>query len=102
MRFLKVTMPDGSRWAVPAEVVARSYADHYEGTENTEGAEYKSSFNEAMGNASILRDWAQNNMNWSDVAHCAKKVEPAPQPKVDFQEGWINGPMEVFDEKEGA
>lgn len=30
-KYLRVTMPDGSKWDLPAEVIARNRADYYIG-----------------------------------------------------------------------
>ena len=37
-------------------------------------------------------DWAVNNMNWSEVALDAERVE---EKEVDFQQGWLNGEKEI-------
>lgn len=87
MKYLRVTMPDGSRWDVPAETIARNKANHY--------ADEPDEFENTMKDEDDLMDWAANNMNWSDVAGCAIKVlASAP---VDFQEGWMNGEKEIVE-----
>ena len=90
-KMMTVEMPDGSKWAVPVEMIARSrathYADEFDGdvdrslTEDTtplfESDDYE------------IQDWAVNNMNWSDFDGHQVKVSDAPNP--DFQEAWLNG-----------
>ncbi len=43
-----------------------------------------------------IKDWAANNMNWSDVKREAKKLKDAmPLLPSDFHEAWVNGEKEV-------
>jgi len=85
MKFLRVTMPDGSRWDVPAQVVVDDYRRHYGGTE-PEPDDYE------------LKDWAAGNMDWADVVEHARKIADGPALDAhDFQEGWVNGEKEVVD-----
>ena len=88
---LLVTMPDGSVWQVPAHWVADNRAKHYadEDPETTYETEYAYTLRDHYE----LKDWARNNMNWSDVA--TKAVQVQPPPAVNFQEGWVNGLMVV-------
>lgn len=87
---LRVTMPDGSKWDVPVQVIADDrdafYKDDQEDTIRfvREGG---------LGTYDI-EDWAASNMNWSDVQAFAVKVdEPIA---VDFQEGWVNGKKQII------
>lgn len=95
-KFLEVEMPDGSAWRVPAEVVAENRARYY-AEKHPEDGGYEVEFEYAMKYLGSLKDWARNNMNWSDVASSATKVE-RPSPTVDYQEGWVNGQMRVVEE----
>lgn len=86
-----VTMPDGTKWSVPVQVIADSRDTHYaDEQEDTIG------FIRAGGLSRFeIQDWAGNNMNWSDVKDYATEV---PRPfglKVDFEEGWSNGEKEI-------
>lgn len=95
-----VTMADGSKWAIPVEVIARhraaEYVDEFDG-------DLERSLNEDtlplfQADAYEIRDWAANNMNWADVELDARRVrEPTPAPE-DYQEGWMNGEYEISDE----
>lgn len=89
MKHIRVTMPDGSEWDVPAQIVAEDRAKYYE----KYGEDYADELRYTLGNNHELIDWAANNMNWSEVCHVAKRhSEPDP---VDFQEGWVNGDKEI-------
>lgn len=88
---LVVTMPDGSRWAVPARVIV---GNCHATMINTKGAgEATERALELFDDAEALQDWAANNMNWYDVVEHAEQV--TPPAATDYQEGWVNGDKEV-------
>jgi hypothetical protein len=97
MKMLTIEMPDGSKWGVPVEVIARSRAAHY-------AHEFGGDVERSMAEDTMplfesddyeVEDWAVDNMNWEDVATHAKKLQDAPPP--DFQEAWTNGKKSVID-----
>lgn len=94
-KVMTVTQSDGSVWAVPIEVIARSRATHY--AHEFDGDIERSMREDTMplfdSDAYEVEDWAANNMNWSDVKAVAFQLSP-PQG-IDFQEGWLNGEKEV-------
>jgi hypothetical protein len=93
-KFLDVTMPDGSLWRVPAHAVADNRATFY----SDEGPDaYETELAYTLSDDYELTDWARNNMNWSDVAAQAVRLPDPPKPPVDYQEGWVNGPMKVVE-----
>jgi hypothetical protein len=98
-KYLRVEMPDGSRWDVPAHLIAEDRARYYADRE-TPGPErsktYLEELNYTLKNDDELADWAANNMDWSDVQHAATLAVPRPD-EVDFQEGWVNGEKDVID-----
>jgi len=89
-------MPDGSKWDVPAVVVAERRATYYADKE-TDPVKSMTVFQEeresALHNADELVDWAKNNMNWTDVKKHATMYGSSKE--VDYQEGWCNGEMEA-------
>ena len=97
MKMLTIEMPDGSKWGVPVEVIARNRAAHY-------AHEFGGDVERSMAEDTMplfesddyeVGDWAANNMNWSDVETQAKKLQSVPDP--DFQEGWVNGEKSVIE-----
>ena len=100
MKYLRVTMPDGSQWDVPADKVATHRAKYCAKRDLEDGLDYDQSYQEeyefTMENEDELLDWAANNMNWRDIARYARKA-PIKKAKVDFQEGWINGEKEIVE-----
>lgn len=93
MKVLRITMPDGSKWDVPAKLVAANRARFYA----EKGDDYEGEFDFAMGDEYTLRDWAAGNMDWSDVEAEARKVSERVLEPVDYQEGWVNGDKEVLE-----
>lgn len=83
-RQLRVTMPDGSKWDVPLQVIAESAVAYYPTMTITE----------ALDDEGFLIDWAANNMNWDDVVQDARKADVGP-PAVNYQDGWVNGEKEI-------
>lgn len=92
MKYMITTMPDGSKWRVPAETIAEHRARHYE----NQGYSYDEEFLAAMNDLEELEDWAENNMDWQDVRSIARRQQEAPE--MDWQEGWVNGPKEWLEE----
>jgi len=93
MKYLRVTMPDKSRWDVPAGLIAHDRANYY--AKNKTPEQFHREFELAMGDANTLVDWAENDMNWIHVKACAKLVVPSSD--ADYQDGWVNGPKEIVD-----
>jgi hypothetical protein len=85
-------MPDDSRWKVPAKLVAEDRAKYYSLRDGGSPKEKQYT----LEDDEELIDWARNNLNWSDVSGQAVKVDD--EATTDFQEGWVNGPMEVINE----
>lgn len=99
MKMLLITMPDGTVWGVPVDVIADdragAYCDEFDGDRDR-------SLNEDTlplfkADPYEIIDWAANNMNWDDVKSYARIVADHMPPAVDYQEGWMNGAKEVRD-----
>lgn len=90
-KLMTVTMPDGSKWGVPVDMIARDratfYADEFGGDIERSLAEDTIPLFESSDYE--IYDWAVNNMDWSDFDGHHVKVSEAPQP--DFEEAWLNG-----------
>lgn len=94
-QWLCITMPDGSEWGVPVEVIARhraaNYADEFGG--DVERSLSEDTIPLFAESPYAVCDWASSNMDWCDVKEHACKLKDAPP--VDFQEGWVNGAKRV-------
>lgn len=93
--LLKITMPDGSKWTVPVEAIARHRARHYreEYNNSVEASLAEDTWPLFESDDYEITDWAANNMNWEDVEARAVKADDPGAP--DFQEGWVNGEKEI-------
>lgn len=89
-KYLRVTMPDNTRWDVPCEVIAKNRAEYYKEDGYDEEFEY------TMSNEFELTDWAANNMYWDDVKKYAKQA-PDATVEFDFDDGWCNGEKEFVE-----
>lgn len=87
---LHITMPDNSVWAVPVQMIATHRAEYYSHEFGGDVARSLAEDTLPLFRADDyeIKDWAANNMNWSDVQHAARCVTPGD---VDFDEGWANG-----------
>lgn len=91
---LHITMPDSSVWAVPVQLIATNRAEYY-------AKEFGGDIQRSLAEDTLplfraadyeIKDWAANNMNWSDVQHAARCVTTGD---VDYDEGWVNGDKNV-------
>ena len=88
---LRITMPDGSTWDVPAQIVVDSRDEYYcDEKEDTAGI----ALAEWHDFCYLVKDWSAGNMNWDEVADYA--VKSTFSRPVDFQEGWVNGDKELI------
>lgn len=98
-KFLKVTMPDDSKWKIPIRVIAEHRARYF-------GNKYKYTFERALENTLELfeedeyevEDWCENSMDWSDVSKYAEKIKDKGLTIEDLEEGWLNGEKEIVEE----
>lgn len=95
-KHMMIDMPDGLTYGVSVEVIARNRAEYYAHKEY--GGDIAKSLRDdtlpLFEDEYQIRDWAANNMNWSDVKHDAvvlkKKVD-----ECEFQEQWVNGEYKI-------
>lgn len=101
-RTFVVTMPNGERWGVPAEIIAINKADYYAKIDpnTTWQVEYDVMLYWFDRKNYEFVDWAKDNMDWDDVKDYAFLL-PSPGTKdVNWQEGWVNGDYEFVTSKE--
>lgn len=89
-KYMTVEMPDGSKWGVPVEMIARDrakiYAHEFDGDIERSLAEDTLPLFEADDYE--IQDWAVNNMNWSDFnGHQVKLSNPSP---AYFEDAWLS------------
>lgn len=91
---LRISMPDGSQWDVPVQLIADSRDAYYAKTDPEAKEDTIALCRTAHDNYEIV-DWVGNNMNWKDVRRYATPVPPR-RDKTDFQEGLANGDKEFI------
>ncbi len=98
MKYLRVKMSDGSKYDIPVSIIAANRADNYRN--DFDGDIDKSLKENTMplfdSSDYEIEDWAENNMNWSDVKEYATQVVGDEGDDVDFQDGWVNGEKEII------
>lgn len=101
IKAIIVDMPDGE-WAVPLDVIARDratvYAPEFGGdVQRSLDEDTLVLFGEPDGaGESEAIDWADNEMNWSDVEPHAFRL-PGEVPAIDRQEAWLDGEKWIAD-----
>lgn len=95
-KHLQIEMPDGSKWAIPVDVIAMNRAAYYA---KNDGVSIENSLNNDTlplfeSDDFEIEDWAANNMNWSDVEHLAVCISKS---ETDYEEGWCNGDKEIIE-----
>ena len=101
MKYIRVTMPDLSKWDISASFIAENRARYYAGKgaipfelwNKTFQKEYKIT----MEDDYELKDWLSSNMNWDDVKRVARKISEIELADEDLQEGIINGEKEIIE-----
>ena len=98
-KFLKVSMPDGSKWKVPVRIIIENRAIYASKKLNTPleiAIQYTISLFE--DDEYEIEDWASNNMDWEDVEKYAERIKDKGLSQEDLQEGWVNGAKEIIEE----
>jgi len=90
--YLVVTMPDQSRWRIPARFIAEHRARYY--MRNDHGADWVDEVTLALADDYELKDWASHNMNWADVVAIAERL-PDELVDCDYGQAWGNADKEV-------
>lgn len=96
-KFIIIEFSDGE-YKIPADIVAKNRAEYYAklDSENGDGeydAIYKEEYEIVMKDDYELIDWAENNMNWSDVSDHAQQISVADNIDHDYE--WTNADKRV-------
>ncbi len=99
-KFLKVSMPDGSKWKIPVRVIAEHRAKYYA---NKKHISLEQALNEYVlpifeEDEYEVEEWATNQMDWEDVVKYAEKIKDTGLTAEELQEGWVNGDKEIIEE----
>lgn len=88
-KYYRITMSDGSIWAVPVGEIATNHADAHldEFDGDLVKSLYESTLPEFEENKDTIIDWASGNMNWEDVRPFATRIK-APLSHNTYAEEW--------------
>ena len=105
MQVIRITMPDGAKYDVPTEIIARNRAKYYADKEfdgDIERSLAEDTLPLFQSDDYEIHDWAANNMNWSDVKDHATLASLPEDSEASHQEGWINGEYEIIEKPDDA
>lgn len=93
MKYLVVTMPDNTRWRIPARFIAEHRAAYY-AKHDGDLSIIDDEVAYCLDDDYEIKDWAANNLNWSDVEAVAEKL-PSLEFECDYQRAWVNADKKV-------
>lgn len=101
-KYLRVQMPDGMLYDIPAEVIAEHRAGYFENNSAEKLTYHASSVQPrlhsaekefALNNDEVLIEWATSKMTWKDLEPHVKKVETE---KTSYEKDWATAPKKVI------
>lgn len=99
-KYLRVEMPDGVMYDIPAEIIAEHRARYFEDSSAEKLTYHASSIQPrlhraekefALENDEVLIEWASEKMEWKDLKYFAKKVEH----EANYDKDWKTAPKKV-------
>ncbi len=96
-KHLFVDMPDGITYCISVELIARHRAEYYA------HKNYNGDIAESLRHDTLplfesddfeIRDWASNNMNWSDVKKHATMLTKKISNEL-YEDAWCNGEWKI-------
>lgn len=100
-KYLRVEMPDGVMYDIPAEIIAEHRAHFFESSSAEKLTYHASSIQPrlhraekefALENDEVLIEWASERMEWKDLVNFAKKVEQ----EKNYDKDWKAAPKKVI------
>jgi len=100
MKRLKVTFSNGEIFYIPAMIIAEDRAKYHAKLDSERGdgeydEVYKLEIEYALSDTFEIIDWANNNMNWSDLVEHARLIDTIP---ADYEREWSNAKKVVEDD----
>lgn len=97
MKWIKVVFSNGEVYKVPATIVAKDRANYYAKNTKDDAKEvYEEELQNTLNDDFEIIDWAQNNMNWEEVAEHA--VRFYDESKIDFHKEWISNELDIIED----
>lgn len=100
-KYLRVKMPDGSVYDIPAEIIANHRANYFENNSAEKLTYHSSSVRPriyrqekefAISNDHILIKWAETRMQWKELEPFAVKVDS----DVNYEEAWPRAEKQII------
>ena len=88
LKYLIVIMPDHTIWRIPALFIAEDRAKYYV-EHDGDPSIFDDEVEFALTDEYELVDWANNNMNWSEVVSVAEKMPNEIIP-CSYERAWPN------------
>lgn len=94
MSKLKVKFSNGDVFLIPIEIIAESRTQYYSEVDGfSKGStEWDAEMKQSLRHDEI-KDWVENNMDWSDVKDFAVKEEAG---SFDYDKNWFEGEFDVI------
>lgn len=90
MKYYTIKMNNNDIYGVPAEIIAKNYADFYA----SKGEDYQENFDAMMNwfdsGSYEFADWARNNMDWDEAKDHAKLLKHG-HADPEYQDSWVCG-----------
>lgn len=91
MKFIHLTLPTGHVYEIPVEPIAKNRAQAMLKAHPDEFADIDAAMEDTNGLFADdnwnIKDWAANNMNWSEIVRFAKLVRYTPPTDRQWHEG---------------
>ncbi len=95
MRYI-IKFSNGERYSIAVRFIAEHRARYYCKVDDCSFEESLKETQELFKEDSYeIKDWAKNNMNWSDVVSVAEKLKTVFK-LLDFEAEWIESDVEII------
>lgn len=104
MKYIRVTMPDNSKWDIPTDFIAMSraeliaYSSAEEPISEKFDAIYEEEFKIGMKDTDKLINLLESDyMRWEDIVDNATRIMTEEEKMFDYDHGLISGKKEVIE-----
>ena len=99
-QFIVATLPDRSRWAIPAGIIAEWRAAYFAERDAARGdgdfiEVYVRELQIGLRDPGELLDYSHNSTTWRDVRPYAQRLPNEPEAPVNHERTWSNAHKEI-------
>lgn len=99
-QFIVATLPDRSRWAIPARIIAEWRAAYFAERDAARGdgdfiEVYVRELQIGLRDPGELLDYSHNSTTWRDVRPYAQRLPNEPEAPVNHERTWSNAHKEI-------